>query len=66
MGVSKFVPVWLGALFQEEDRRWTCLLLQGCWQKEGLLAWPRVLQAEGLAVLEGGHFLLHVLPFLTA
>lgn len=34
--------------------------VQCSWQKKGLLAWPRALQAEGLAVLVWGQF-----PYLS-
>lgn len=39
--------------------------VQSSWQREGLPA-SRALQAEGLAVLEEGHFSLHLPPFLKA
>lgn len=61
MKVNNFVIGWLGALFQEEARRWNCL--QCSWWKEGFSAWPRALQAEGLAVLEGEHFPSSSPPF---
>lgn len=37
--------------------------VQGSWQKKGLPAWPRALQAEDLAVLGWESFLLHLPPF---
>lgn len=37
--------------------------VQGSWQKKGLPAWPRALQAEDLAVLDWGKFPSSSSPF---
>lgn len=63
---NKFVPVLFGGSLQRGGEEMKLPSVQGSWQKKGLPAWPRALQAEDLAVLGWGSFLLHLPPFQKA
>lgn len=55
---SKFVPVLLGVLFEEEERRWNCLQCSTPGRRKGFQPGPRLCRLRAWQCWFGGSFLI--------
>lgn len=63
---SKFVPVLLRVLFEEEERRWNCLQCRAPGRRKGSQPGPGLFRLRTWWCWVGESFLLHLPPFQKA